>query len=65
MGTPNREPQECSRNIVEYKDPGRCIPLVFLLYSWDFLGFLFGVPSRVPLSAPYHDNMRNVALHYW
>ena len=23
LGTPNREPQEYSRNIMEYKDPGR------------------------------------------
>ena len=46
LGTPNRETQEYSRNIVEYKDPGRYIPIIFLLYSW---GSLFGVPSRVPL----------------
>ena len=46
MGTPNREPQEHSRNIMEYKDPGRYIPIIYLLYSW---GSLFGVPSRVPL----------------
>ena len=46
LGTPNREPQEYSRNIMEYKDPGRYIPIIYLLYSW---GSLFGVPSRVPL----------------
>ena len=46
METPNREPQEYSRNIMEYKDPGRYIPIIFLLYSW---GSLFGVPIRVPL----------------
>ena len=46
MDTPNREPQEYSRNIKEYKDPGRYIPIFFLLYS---LGSLFGVPSKVPL----------------
>ena len=46
LGTPNREPQEYSRNIMEYKDPGRYIPIIYLLYSW---GALFGVPSRVPL----------------
>ena len=46
MGTPNREPQEYSRNLVEYKDPGKYIPIIFLLYSW---GSLFGVPIRVPL----------------
>ena len=46
LGTPNRELQEYSRNIVEYKDPGRYIPIIYLLYSW---GSRFGVPSRVPL----------------
>ena len=45
-GTPNREPQEYSRNIMEYKDPGWYLPIIYLLYSW---GSLFGVPSRVPL----------------
>ena len=34
MGTPNREPQEYSRNIIECKDRGRYIPNSFLLYSW-------------------------------
>ena len=47
LGTPNREPQEYSRNIMEYKDPGRYIPIIYLLYSW---GSQLGVPSRVPLS---------------
>ena len=45
MGTPNREPQEYSRNIIEYKDPSRYVPIVILLYSW---GSQFGVPSTVP-----------------
>ena len=36
MGTPNREPQDCSRNSIEYKDPGGYIPIIFLLYSWGF-----------------------------
>ena len=31
---------------MEYEDPGRYIPMIYLLYSW---GSLFGVPSRVPL----------------
>ena len=31
---------------MEYKDPGRYIPILYLLYSW---GSRFGVPSRVPL----------------
>ena len=32
---------------MEYKDPGRYIPIIYLLYSW---ASLFGVPSRVLLS---------------
>ena len=31
---------------MEYKDPGRYIPIIFLLYSW---GSLFGVPNKIPL----------------
>ena len=46
MGTPNREPQEYSRYIIEHKDPGRYILMIFLLHSW---GSLFGVPSRAPV----------------
>ena len=46
LGTPNREPQEYSRNIMEYKDPGRYIPIIYLLYSW---GSRLGVPNKVPL----------------
>ena len=30
MGTPNREPQEYSRNIIECKDPDRYIPIIFV-----------------------------------
>ena len=42
MGTPNRKLQEYSRNIMEYKHPGRYIPIIFLLYSWvPSLGFPF------------------------
>ena len=40
VGTPNMEPQEYSSNILEYKDPARYIPIIFLLYSW--------VPNKVP-----------------
>ena len=43
MGTPKREPQEYSRNIIEYKDPDGYIPILFLLYSW---GSLFGFPLK-------------------
>ena len=46
MGTPDRETQECCRNIIECEDPGRYIPIIFLLYSW---GSLFGVPIKVLL----------------
>ena len=46
LGTPNREPQEYSRNIMEHKDPGRYIPITFLPYYW---GSLFGVPIKVLL----------------
>ena len=35
MGTPNREPQEYSRNMVEYKDP---IVGIFPCYSFCILG---------------------------
>ena len=35
MGTPNREPQEYSKNMTEYKDPGRYIPII---YSYYILG---------------------------
>ena len=31
---------------MEYKDPGRYIPIVYLLYSW---GSRFGVPIKVLL----------------
>ena len=37
-------------NIMEYKDPGKYIPIIYLLYSW---GSRFGVPSRVPLFRVY------------
>ena len=33
---------------MEYEDPGRYIPIIYLLYSW---GSLFGVPSKVPLDS--------------
>ena len=32
---------------MEYKDPGRYTPIIYLLYSW---GSGFGVPSSVLLS---------------
>ena len=41
LGTPNREPQEYSRNIIGIYLPGS----PFLLYSW---GSLFGVPIIAP-----------------
>ena len=48
METPNREPQEYSRNITECDDPSGYFPTIFLLYSW---GYLFGVPNNVPLQS--------------
>ena len=33
MGTPNREVQEYSRNIIEYKNPGSYIPIVFPVWG--------------------------------
>ena len=44
MGTPNREPQEYSRNIIEIHLPGSLYSIIFLPYS---LGSLFGVPTAV------------------
>ena len=41
-----RDPPEYSRNIMEYQDPDRYVPFVFLLHSW---GSLLGVPSKVLL----------------
>ena len=46
MGTPNREPQEHSRNIMGIHLPGSLCSIMFLLYSW---GSLFEVPIKVPL----------------
>ena len=46
MGTPNREPQEYSGNIIAIYLPGSVYSIIFLLYSW---GSLFGVPIKVPL----------------
>ena len=40
MGAPNREPQEYSRNIIEYieyEDPGRYVPIISS-YSYYILG---------------------------
>ena len=53
MGTPNREPREYSRHVIENQYPGRYIPIIFLLHCW---GSLFGVPSKVPLEVgePLH-----------
>ena len=31
--TPNREPKEYSRNVIEYKAPGRYVTIIFLLYA--------------------------------
>ena len=39
---------------MEYKDLGRYIPIIYLLYSW---GSRFGVPSRVPLTWGLHEDL--------
>ena len=60
MGTPNREPQEFSKNRIESKDPARYIPALntkpqtLRPYSW---GSLFGVPIKVP-----HNYARSARL---
>ena len=46
MGTPNREPQEYSRNIIGIYLPLSFYSIIFLLCSW---GSLFGVPIKAPL----------------
>ena len=43
LGTPNREPQEYSRNIMGIYLPGSSYSIIFLLYSW---GSLFGFPIK-------------------
>ena len=60
LGTPKREPQQYSRNIMEYKDPGRYIPIIYLLYSW---GSRCGVPSRVPFMVPQVQLLKIAAWH--
>ena len=49
LGTPNREPQEYSRNRVGFYLPGYLYSTRFILYSW---GSLFGVPIRTVLEEP-------------
>ena len=52
LGTPNREPREYSRNIMEYQDPGRYIRVIFLHY-------VLGVPCLgIPVKSLYY--VRNV-----
>ena len=41
---------------MEYKDPGRYIPIIYLLYSW---GSQFGVPSRVRLLKGLRGNVNH------
>ena len=43
LGTPNREPQEYSRNITGMYPPGSLFSVIFLLSSW---GSLFGFPVQ-------------------
>ena len=46
-GNPKEGTQEYRRNMMEYNDPERYNPIIFLLYSW---GSLFGVPTQTLLS---------------
>ena len=39
---------------MEYKNPGRYIPVIYLLYSW---GSRFGVPRRVPLEFVWYPDI--------
>ena len=49
LGTPNREPQEYSRNIMEYKD----LVGIFLLYTY----YILGVPGLgFPVGSLYWFN---------
>ena len=48
------EPQEYR---IEYQDPGRHIPILFLVYSW---GSLFGIPGKVPF--PKHARLTIVKV---
>ena len=59
MGTPNRDPQEYSRNLIEYEDPGRCNPIIFLLYSWgsQFGSLWFSVSWRARLQPSTSHNL--------
>ena len=50
MGTPNRKPEEYSRNIIGIYLPGSLRSFISLLHSW---GSVFGVPSEVPLFITY------------
>ena len=52
MGTPNTEPQECSRIIIGIYLPGSLYSIIFLLRSW---GSLFGVPIKVPVYPVDHS----------
>ena len=47
LGTPKREPQEYSRNIMEYKDPGRYIPIIYLYLLYSFILDLAASGPRV------------------
>ena len=47
---------------MEYKDPGRYIPIIYLLYSW---GSLFGVPSRVPFNAAWQECAVSLERHQY
>ena len=67
LGTPNREPQEYSRNITGRYLQGSSYSVIFLLYSWDSL---FVLPSKVPLVIRTSNKVISSAyscpqLHLW
>ena len=45
---------------MECKDPGRYLPIMFLLYCW---GSLFGVPIKVPLVKKRKLNLPHLILN--
>ena len=59
LGTPDREPQEYSRDIIGIYLPGSFNSIIFLLYSW---GSLFAVPSKVPLEGGRVGNPLSVLV---
>ena len=60
LGTPNREPQEYSRNIILICLPGSST--IFLLYSW---GSLLGVPNKTLLLTATHKASAHAEVRHY